>query len=231
MKTFVIILIIFSISKCNLNNKNTPEKMIKSKNDMIDSKQIDSLKNKGFLFTKEIDFFSLKVIDTVLSINDSSSYYAFKKLDNKISIQHLDNGKITLKRDIKKINSNFFKEERIIDSSDGGEIHYLTYYYSENKIIITIVTNSIFEDKKINCYLDELLIVNNKNVKQFSYKRGNKFHLTKDFLLSQNQLINIEKEALSLFYDKEHVDTSNYSFENLMKEVLYVWEINQLSKN
>ena len=209
MKTFVI-LFILSIMSCNYNNKNVQKKNINSNNNM-NNKQIDSLKNQGYLFTKEIDFFSLNIKDTISSINNNSSYYAFKKMESKISIYHIDNGKITLKRNIEKFNAIIFKEDRIIDSSDGGEIHYLTYYYSEDKVIITIVTKSIFEENKINSYLSHLYIINNINTISYTYNLGYKFNLTEDyFSLSEKDLLNIETIAMSLFYDKEHIDVSTY---------------------
>lgn len=227
MKTFVILLIL-SISSCNFNNKNVQKKVFNSNNNM-NNKQIDSLKNKGYLFTKDIDFFTLKINDTISSINNNSSYYAFKKVNGKIYIYHIDNGEITLKRNIEKFYSNFFKENRIIDSSDGGEIHYLTYYYSEDKIIITIVTKSIFEENKINSYLSHLYIINNLNTIVYTYNLGYKFNLIEDyFSLTKKDLLNIETVALSLFYDKQHVDVSKIPFNVFIKD-LFVWDLNKIN--
>jgi hypothetical protein len=227
MKIFVISLIIFSISSCNFNNKNIEKKIINSKNNKMDNKQLDSLKREGYLFTKEIDFFSLKPTDTILSTNDIYSYYAFKKMDNKISIYHIDNGEITLKRNIEKLNTGFFKEYRIIDSSDGGEIHYLTYYYSKDKVIITIVTKSIFEENKINSYLSHLYIINNINATIYIYKKGNNFNLKENyFSLSEKDMLNIETVAMTLFYDKEHVDETISPFNEFIKD-LFVWDLNK----
>ena len=227
MKTFVILLIL-SISSCNFNNKNVQKKVFNSNNNM-NNKQIDSLKNKGYLFTKDIDFFTLKINDTISSINNNSSYYAFKKVNGKIYIYHIDNGEITLKRNIEKFNSNFFKENRIIDSSDGGEIHYLTYYYSEDKIIITIVTKNIFEENETNSYLSHLYIINNINTTIYTYNLGYKFNLIEDyFSLTKKDLLNIETVALSLFYDKQHVDVSKIPFNVFIKD-LFVWDLNKIN--
>jgi hypothetical protein len=148
-------------------------------------------------------------------------------MDNKISIYHIDNGEITLKRNIEKLNTGFFKEYRIIDSSDGGEIHYLTYYYSKDKVIITIVTKSIFEENKINSYLSHLYIINNINATIYIYKKGNNFNLKENyFSLSEKDMLNIETVAMTLFYDKEHVDETISPFNEFIKD-LFVWDLNK----
>jgi hypothetical protein len=201
-----------------------------SRRNFLNKIEIDSLKNKGFIFTNEIDFFTLSEKDTIFPTEKNFDFFAIKKEIDTIQILNFNWGKITLERKLNRYKSGYFYEDIIIDSSDGGEINYLTYYYSKNKIIITEITKSIFEEDDISCYFDQLIIIDNQNVIEYYYKLGNNFHLNKNhkYLLSKNQLENIENIALTLFYDKENVNTQSFPFKDLMKEKLYLWEINQI---
>jgi hypothetical protein len=201
-----------------------------SRRNFLNKTEIDSLKNKGFIFTNEIDFFTLSVKDTIFPTEKNFDFFAIKKEMDTIQILNFNSGRITLERKLNRYKSGYFYEDIIIDSSDGGVIHYFTYYYSINKIIITGITKSIFEESDVSCYFSHLIIIDNQNVIEYSYYLGNNFHLNKNhkYLLSKNQLENIENIALTLFYDKENVNTHSFPFKDIMKEKLYLWEINQI---
>ncbi|WP_396175913.1 hypothetical protein, partial [Flavobacterium sp.] len=146
---------------------------------------------------------------------------------NLVNIINFQYGKIYIKRNIKKYSSGFYKEERIIDSSDGGAMHYVNYYFSENKIIISVTTEDIFEQTQLNCYLDEILIIGKKSIIEYQYRFSNDLYLTKNFNLSNEQLLNIDNLALSLFYQKEKVDVYHHSINSLNKN--HLWDLNSFN--
>ncbi len=227
--TIFIILTFFS---CHFKDNAIASKEIENSNTKLkyqmEMKQIDSLKNLGYLFAKKIDFFTLKPQDTITSpSNDDVNFYAIKRTENRILISILAYGQVRESRILNKLYANYHVEERIIDSSDGGEIFYLTYYYSKSNIIVTKVTKNIFEEGKINSYLDELLIIQKDYSKRFSNKIS-EFYKNEKLILTQNQLEKINEIALSLFYNKDNVDIYNFPFTDLKEEVSYLWEINDL---
>ena len=195
-------------------------------NNNISLKLVDSLKAEGYLFVKNIDFFTLTPLDSINPSNELN-FCAFKKSNNLVNIINFQYGKISIKRNIKKYSSSFYKEERIIDSSDGGAMHYVNYYFSENKIIISVTTEDIFEQTQLNCYLDEILIIGKKSIIEYQYRFSNDLYLTKNFNLSNEQLLNIDNLALSLFYQKEKVDVYHHSINSLNKN--HLWDLNSFN--
>lgn len=161
-------------------------------------------------------------------INPSNElhFFAFKKVNNLVNIINFNNGEIFMKRELKKHSSSFYKEERIIDSSDGGVIHYVNYYYSENKIVITVITENIFVSNKLNSYLDFIFIIEKNSVTHYSYRYNNSLHLNGNFNLSNEQLLDIDNLALSLFYNKENVNIYKFPFSSFSSEICFVWDIN-----
>jgi hypothetical protein len=229
------IFIILTFLGCHFKDNAIVSKEIENSNTKLkyqmEMKQIDSLKNLGYLFAKKIDFFTLTPLDIITSpSNDDISFYAIKKEKNIIYINVISYGQIIDVRKLNKLYSSYYVEERIIDSSDGGEIHYLTYYYSNTKIIVSEVTKNIFQkdESKINSYFSRLFIITKSNVVEYNYILNNSFHLKKNIKLNGNQLENINEIALSLFYNKDNVDIYNFPFTDLKKEVLYLWEMNDL---
>lgn len=227
MKIFILPFFLIFLN-CDFKEKELNSSCSDSSRNFLNKIEIDSIKKKDFIFTNKINFFSLNEVDTIFPTEKNLNFFAIKKEIDNIQILNFYRGKITLERKLKRYKSGYFYEDRIIDSRDGGEIHSLTYYYSNSKIIITEITNNVFEESDINSYLSQLIIINNQNVINYSYKYNNSFHINKNqkYLLSKNQLEDIEDIALTLFYDKENVNTYCYPFNDWMKENLYFWDIN-----
>lgn len=217
---FFLALLFFLNQNCNHKNNSNIETI-----NNINLNQIDSLKSEGYMFTKKIDFFSM-IPQEYINPSNELHFFAFKKVNNLISIINFKNGEIFMKRELKKYSSNFYMEERIIDSSDGGEMHYVNYYYSENKIVITVITENIFVSNKLNCYLDFIFIIEKNSVTHYSYRYNNSLHLNGNFNLSNEQLLDIDNLALSLFYNKENVNIYKFPFSSFSSEICFVWDIN-----
>ncbi|HRZ33232.1 MAG TPA: hypothetical protein P5188_13055 [Flavobacterium sp.] len=217
----LLLIIILLLQKCE--NKHEKLDLDMDKNSNVDLNQIDSLKYDGFLFTRNIDFFSLTAKDTIIPGN--FNFYAFKKSLDSVTIINFIKGKFFVKRLIKKHNESYFIEERSIDSSDGGEISIIRYYYNANNIIITEITKSIYEKSENNSFLNNVLIINVDNVIEYSYKFNNHFDRNNSWKLNEEQLLNIESIVLNLFYDKNNVDIYEYPFSSLKKETS-LWDIN-----
>jgi hypothetical protein len=227
IKKIILLVILIIINQNCMNTKNTNTKKVYNNSIIyeLNTKQIDSLKTEDYIFTKKIDFFTLEPKEMFTPTNENN-FFAYKREDTTIKIINFENGRISLKRNLKKHTPFFYKENILTYASDAGEIQYTTYYYSKDKIVTTEVTESKFEKSKKNKYLFRIYVNDKNTYKAFVYLNDYNFHLEKDIILDEKQLLNIDEIALSLFYNKDNVEFYSNNFETL-KEDTFIWDINR----
>lgn len=222
-KIFIIVLLFIQLNNCNNikeNNLFNKEKMSKTNN------VYDSLKDKGYELTKEIDYFNFEPINSFEFKNDNL-YFGFIKNENEINILKVFENKILENRKIKRYSKKFFIEKQVRENIDAGEINYLTFYYSKEKIIIFYITKNIFEDNEndYNYYLSDVFIIDKDLVYNYHYKLNSDFHLnSENFILSDNELENIDKNVLTYFASKKEVLFSKYKNVDFAKNMTFIWQ-------
>lgn len=222
-KIFLSILLFIQLSNCNQtkeNNSFNTEKMSTT------NSVYDSLKVKGYKFTRKIDYFNFEPINSYKFLSNNL-YFAIVKNENEINIVKVFENKIIENRKIKRFSKNYFIEKQVRNNIDAGEINYLTFYYSKDKIIIFYITENLFEDNEdnYNYYLSDVFIIDKNSVFQYQYKLNSNFHLNNENLtLSEIELKNIENNIFSYFASKNEVIFSKYKNIDFAKNSTFIWQ-------
>lgn len=185
----------------------------------------DSLKTAGFRFTNEINYFNFDSTKEVIPTKDTYCF-GIKRIGDSIEILKIRENRIIQHRLLKPYLENILIEEQEIDNTDGGVINYYTLYYFKSKIIVLSVTKDIFEKGEYSLYLENIIFIDEKSlIKYYYHYTDNLNRKTPYIYLTLNQLMNIETEAPSYFFNPKKVGKEEYLNKNFGKGETSFWNL------
>lgn len=189
-------------------------------------KVIDSLQSLEYSITKKINYFEMIAYTKEDTFKDNDRFFAIKKDTESVSILECFCYDIYKKRLIKKYSDNFFIEKQVLNNKEAGETDHVTIYYSLKKIIITVITQSTFTDKKNNAYLKDIFIVDNDSVINCTYMFNSDLNLNDvNMLLSENQLLKLNNDnAKKLFFNESNVKVYEFVNKDFAKEDTHLYQ-------
>lgn len=214
---FFVIILLHSCK--NKSNENTEE-------EFTSCNVIDSLQNVGYEITKKINYFELQPYSSNINCDNDTNLYAVKRSTDTISILEFSNNNIYENRLLTKYSDNFFIEKQVTENKEVGETDFVTIYYSNKKIIITIITNSNFSDNAIRSYLKDVFIIDTNFVTNYTYIFNSDLHIQDhNILLTENQLIELDNNnAKAMFFNKNNVKKYIYVNKDFAKEDTFIYQ-------
>lgn len=219
-KYSLIFFVIILLNSCkNKSTENTEE-------EFTSCNAIDSLQNVGYEITKKINYFELLPYSSNINCDNDTNLYAVKRSTDTISILEFSNNNIYENRLLTKYSDNFFIEKQVTENKEVGETDFVTIYYSNKKIIITIITNNNFSDNATRSYLKDVFIIDTNFVTNYTYIFNSDLHIQDhNILLTEKQLIELDdNNAKAMFFNKNNVKKYIYVNKDFAKEDTHIYQ-------
>lgn len=194
---------------------------------------IDSLKNANYDITNKINYFELKPYSSNINCKQEGSLFAVKEENTTINILEFSCNDIYKNRLINKYIDRYYIERQVLDNTDGGEMNYITIYYSLENIIITVISEDIFSEEPFKFYLKEVFVIDSNFVTNYTYSFNSDLHLKdENMLLSKKQLMSLDENSVKeLFFDNRNVKKYQFVNENFAEKDTYIYQLFLLFNN